>query len=557
ALRRNYQLGEQIGGGSFGIVYRAQQLRLERAVAIKVIRPQYADHPDFIRRFEAEAHMVARLEHPHIVPLYDYWREPGAAYLVMRYIRGGSLLTLLEQGPPPLDSTLRVVKHVGAALQAAHRAGVIHRDLKPANVLLDEDGNAYLADFGIAKDLARPEASLSLAGTFVGSPAYSSPEQIRAEAVTPQTDIYALGVLLYELLTGKRPFLGSSTADYIQQHLNADMPALAAGRDGLPTALDRVVQRATAKLPTARYADVGQLLADLSAALDALPQPSPTPSEQQAATPTLVFELEAQDNPYKGLRPFSETDEAIFFGRESLVQRLLARLGERNELARFLAIVGPSGSGKSSVVRASLLPALRRGALPGSESWYIVDLVPGAEPLAELAAALRRVAPAGIESHDLLALLRGHNRGLLRATRMVLPPAPEAELVLFIDQFEELFALCADEATRRHLLENIIVATLDEHSRLRVVITIRADFVDRPLQYVDFGELFRQRSELVLPMTADDLERAVVGPARWAGLAVEDGLTATIVAELVAQPGALPLLQHALSELYTQRQGRV
>ena len=557
SLRHNYQLGEQVGSGSFGIVYRAQQLRLERAVAVKVVRPQYADHPDFIRRFEAEAHMVARLEHPHIVPLYDYWREPGAAYLVMRYIRGGSLLTLLEQGPPPLASMLRIVEHVGTALQYAHRAGVIHRDVKPANVLLDEDGNAYLADFGIAKDLAHPEVALSLAEAFVGSPAYSSPEQIRAEALTPQTDIYALGVLLYELLTGKRPFQGPTTGDYIQQQLSTDMPVLAAGRDGLPTALDRVVQRATAKLPTARYADVGQLLVDLYAALDALPHPSPTPSEQPAAPPTLVLELAAQDNPYKGLRPFSETDEATFFGRESLVQRLLARLGERNELARFLAIVGPSGSGKSSVVRASLLPALRRGALPGSEHWYIVDLVPGAEPLAELAAALRRIAPAGIESHDLLTLLRGHSRGLLRATRMVLPPAPEAELVLFIDQFEELFALCVDEATRRHLLESIIVATLDEHSRLRVVITFRADFVDRPLQYVDFGELFRQRSELVLPMTAEDLERAVVGPARWAGLAVEDGLPATIVAELVAQPGALPLLQHALSELYTQRQGRV
>lgn len=540
SLRRNYQLGEPVGGGGFGIVYRAQQLRLERTVAVKVIRPQYADHPDFIRRFEAEAHMVARLEHPHIVPLYDYWREPGAAYLVMRFLRGGSLLALLEQGPPPLATTLRVVEQIGAALQVAHHAGVIHRDLKPANVLLDELGNAYLADFGIAKDLARPGATRSRTGAVVGSPAYSAPEQLRAEAVTPQTDIYALGVLLHELLTGRRP-----TAT----------PTPAAERHELPATLARVVQRATAKLPAERYRDVGQLLVDLGSALDAPVQRPPAPGRQQHGGPTPAPEV--QGNPYKGLRPFSETDAAIFFGRESLVQRLLARLSERSELARFLAIVGPSGSGKSSVVRAGLLPALRRGALPGSERWYIVDLVPGAEPLAELAAALRRVAPAGIESHDLLTLLSGHSRGLLRATRMLLPPVPEAELVVVIDQFEELFTRCADEATRSHLLESIIAATLDERSRLRIVITIRADFVDRPLQYVDFGELFRQRSELVLPMTADDLERAVVGPARWAGLAVEEGLTAMIVAELLAQPGALPLLQHALSELYTQRQGRV
>jgi WD40 repeat protein/transcriptional regulator with XRE-family HTH domain len=556
-LSRSYRLGEQIGGGSFGIVYRAIQPRLDRNVAIKVIRPQYADHPDFIRRFEAEAQMVARLEHPHIVPLYDYWREPGVAYLVMRYIRGGSLLSALERGPPALPVTLRIVEQIGAALQASHRAGVIHRDLKPANLLLDEDGNAYLADFGIAKDIAHPEAALSFAGAFVGSPAYSSPEQIRAEPVTPQTDIYALGVLLYELLTGHRPFRGPSSADYIQQHLNAAMPALAEQRPGLPPGLDQAIQRATAKLSAARYAEVGELVADVRAALAPTPELTATAAELQPAAPTLALDLGAQDNPYKGLQPFGETDASTFFGRESLVQRLLDRMAEGGELARFLAIVGPSGSGKSSVVRAGLLPALRRGALPGSERWYIVDMMPGAEPLAELAAALRRVAPAGVEAGDLLALLRADSRGLLRAARLALANAPAAELVLVIDQFEELFTLCTDEAARAQLFENLIVATLDERSRLRLLITIRADFADRPLHYVDFGELFSQRSEPVLPMTADELERAVVGPARWAGLALEEGLAAAIVAEIGSQPGALPLLQHALSELYARREGRV
>src|SRR5689334_4775711 len=213
---RGYALGERIGAGGFGAVYRAVQPLVEREVAIKIILPQYADHPDFVRRFEAEAQIVARLEHPHIVPLYDYWREPGVAYLVMRLLRGGPLHELLQHGPPPLPLTLRLIEQMGAALGAAHRAGVVHRDLKPANILLDGEQNAYLADFGIAKNLARPAEESAFGGVYVGSPAYSSPEQIRAEPITAQTDIYALGVLLYELLSGHKPFDGPTPVAYIQ-----------------------------------------------------------------------------------------------------------------------------------------------------------------------------------------------------------------------------------------------------------------------------------------------------------------------------------------------------
>jgi WD40 repeat protein len=521
-----------------------------------VIHPQYADHPDFIRRFEAEARMVARLEHPHIVPLYDYWREPGVAYLVMRYIRGGSLLTLLEQGPPPLALTLRIMEELGAALHVAHRAGVIHRDLKPANVLLDEDAHAYLADFGIARDVAHPDAALTFANTFAGSPAYASPEQFRAEPVGPETDMYALGIMLYELLTGQRPFPGPRPIDYLQQHLNLALPSLAEMRPDLPPALEEIVQRASAKQVADRYPSVEVLLADLRAVSLVSSTISPAPSSPLAAAPTTVLDLAVYDNPFRGLQPFSEADAAIFFGREGTVQRLIERMAEGGDLARFLALVGPSGSGKSSLVRAGLLPALRRGALPGAEHWFMVDLVPGAEPFSKLAAALLQVAPIGLEV-SLQGLLRETSHGLLQAIKLLLPADPQVELLLFIDQFEELFTLCADEATRRDFLESLIAATLDAESRLRVLITLRADFVDRPLQYVDFGELFSQRSEPVLPLTTDAIERSIVGPARWAGLTLEEGLSRAIIADLGAEPGALPLLQHALSELYNARQGRL
>jgi WD40 repeat protein/serine/threonine protein kinase/DNA-binding XRE family transcriptional regulator len=557
---RGYALGERIGTGAFGAVYRAVQPLVEREVAIKIILPQYADHPDFIRRFEAEAQLVARLEHPAIVPLYDYWREPGIAYLVMRLLRGGSLHSRLSRGLLSFAAIVQLMEQIGAGLHTAHRMGVVHRDLKPANILLDSEGNSYLADFGIAKQLSSLHGEeATRQGIFIGSPAYAAPEQIRADHVSPQTDIYALGIMLYELFTGRRPFSGQTPVELIQQHLNEPLPRPSATRDGVPAGVDRLIQRATAKIPSARYPDVPALLADLRVAFataEAAPF-LPSVPHPDASKPTLVLDLEETDNPFKGLRAFQESDAADFFGREALVQQLLARLGQGGDLSRFLAVVGPSGSGKSSVVRAGLLPALRRGGLPGSERWFIAELQPGPHPFEEIEAALLRIAVRTPTASTVLAMLREDARGLLRATRLALPDDEAVELVLVIDQFEELFTLVANEAERALLLDSLVAATLDPRSRVRIVITLRADFIDRPLHYVDFGELLRQRSEFVLPLTPEELEQAVLGPSERAGLVVEPALLRTIAHEVAAQPGALPLLQYALTELFGRRDGRL
>ncbi|MBI5566604.1 MAG: protein kinase, partial [Chloroflexi bacterium] len=541
---RGYLLGERLGAGSFGAVYRGVQPLVERDVAVKIILPQYANHPDFIRRFEAEAQLVARLEHPHIVPLYDYWREPGVAYLVMRLLRGGSVHDLINRGPLPLDQINRLLDQICAALLTAHRAGVIHRDLKPSNVLLDEDCNAYLADFGIAKNLGSPDDQTQ-AGMIVGSPAYISPEQINSDPVRPQTDVYALGVMLYEMLTGARPFSGPTPILLIQQHLYAPMPPLSAHREGLPAALDDVIAKATTKDAADRYAEVDRVLHDFQVALNV----------GRVAISTLPIDPRSPIelfNPYKGLRPFEEADAADFFGREALTQQLLARLGEGGDLARFLAIVGPSGSGKSSVVKAGLIPALRRGALPHSENWFIVEVLPGAHPLEEIESGLLRIAVNPPES--LLSQIKEDRRGLLRAIHRCLPHDEHTELVLVLDQFEEVFTLVEDEGERALLLDALVETVLAERSRVRVIITLRADFIDRPLRYVDFAEMMQRRLELVLPLTADEIERAIAGPAARVGLQLESGLVEAITADVIEQPGGLPLLQYALTELYEHRQ---
>src|SRR5262245_24821071 len=198
---KGYELIERIGAGGFGAVYKANQSTVGREVAIKIILPHFANHPDFIRRFETEAQLVARLEHLHIVPLYDYWRDPDGAYIVMRWLKGGSLREALQQGPFELEVAAQFLDQITAALTAAHRGGVIHRDIKPANIFIDEDGNVYLGDFGIAKDIQNLQSGNTEAEAIVGSPDYIAPEQARSEPVTAKTDIYSLGVTLYEVLT--------------------------------------------------------------------------------------------------------------------------------------------------------------------------------------------------------------------------------------------------------------------------------------------------------------------------------------------------------------------
>jgi serine/threonine protein kinase/WD40 repeat protein len=532
---RGYRLVEQIGEGAFGVVYRATQPQIGREVAIKAVPPELANHPDFVRRFEREAQIVARLEHPHIVPLYDYWREPDAAYLVMRFLRGGSLEELLKAGPLDPGRAAAILDQVAAALSAAHRQGVVHRDVKPGNVLLDEEGNAYLTDFGVALDAGSPERST---GTMMrGTPGYLSPEQVRLDPASPQTDVYALGIVTYEMVTGVHPFPESSLQELLDRHLRDAIPSVREIRPELPEALDRVIAKATAKEAVQRFADALELAATFRAAIDGA-----------SSVPEPVGQIR---NPYKGLRAFLEADAADFFGREALTARLVHRLEEDVGASRFLAVVGPSGSGKSSVVRAGLVPAIRRGALEGSERWYVIELLPGSHPLRELESALLALAVEPPPS--LLDMLEGDTLGLVRAAERVLPD-PDSELVIVLDQLEEVFTLVEDEDDRLHVLECLRTAVTVPESRVRLITTLRADFFDQPLSVRGFGDVLAERTEALTPLSPEELERAIVAPADRAGLSVEPRLVAAMIADVVDRPGTLPLLQYALTELAERRE---
>ena len=272
------------------------------------------------------------------------------------------------------------------------------------------------------------------------------------------------------------------------------------------------------------------------------------------ATSASAAVLSNSVNPYKGLRAFQEADAPDFFGREMLTRRLCERLAEETELSRFLAVVGPSGAGKSSVVRAGLLPLLRHQLLPGGFDPVVVDLIPGPHPLEELESALLRSAANPPPS--LMEQMWGDEHGLTRAVSRVLPDE-KSELLLVIDQFEELFTLVTDERVRTQFIDSIFAGVADARSRLRVVVTLRADFYDRPLVYLPASELLGRRTEIVGPLTSDEMYQAITGPAERHGLELEIGLVATIMQDVTEQPGALPLLQYALTELYERREGRL
>jgi WD40 repeat protein/serine/threonine protein kinase/DNA-binding SARP family transcriptional activator len=514
---RGYELREQVGGGEFGVVYRAYQPSVGREVAIKVIRPEFVNQPAFVRRFEVEAQLIAQLEYPHIVALYDFWRDPEGAYLVMRWLRGGALRDALDRGPWNVEPASRLLQQIGSALSYAHRQGAVHGDLKPANVLLDEEGNAYLSDFAVASRLVdASEAGRPITST----PAYVPPEELRGEPLRPAADIFALGLLTFELLSGRRPPMDRS------------LPAIAELRPDLPGGIGPVIARATAEEPAGRFASVEEFLGALFEALG-----EARVHEEPAFTPTR--------NPYKGLHAFSELDAQDFFGRDAFTEELVHAVKDN----RLVAVVGPSGIGKSSVVRAGLIPALRAGAISGSREWVFTDMLPGSYPFEELEAALLRVAVERPE--NLTEDLARDDRGILRVTKRILPP--DSQALLLVDQFEELFTLTANEETRRLFLDALTTLALDGRSRVRMVITLRADFFDRPLRYPRFGDLLREGLVAVTAPSEADLGQAITRPGEGVGVQFEPGLVSRIIADVNDQPGVLPLLQYALTELFAAR----
>lgn len=260
-----YQLVSVIGRGGMGIVYRAYQPRLQRYVALKVLPTNLAMDPSFVERFNREAYLASSLDHPHIVPIYDFGNDRGMYFIAMRLIEGNSLQALVEKsGALSPARTLAILSQVASALDFAHQRKIIHRDVKPSNILIDQNGNAILTDFGLAKAIGGSRVSSS---GIVGTVGYMSPEQIENKPLGAASDIYALGLVAYEMLTGRLPFQGDSLAVILHQQVYNTPPPMRRFKPHFTPAMDEVMRRVLAKLPEQRYTSAGEFVAALRAAM--------------------------------------------------------------------------------------------------------------------------------------------------------------------------------------------------------------------------------------------------------------------------------------------------
>lgn len=289
-----YELLNLIGRGGMATVYRARQRSMGREVAVKVISPDLADEAEFSARFEREARIIAGLHHPYILDVHDFGREGSLIYLVMRLMTGGSLKDELRGGRLSMRRVLQVVQQIASALDYAHANSIVHRDLKPSNVLLDNEGHVALTDFGIAKMMGGNLVDgLTQAGIVMGTPKYMSPEQWRNEPVDGRADVYALGVITYQMLTGQVPFNADTPHSLMYMHLDGEVPSLRNVRPDLPPEVDRVIRRALAKRPDQRYSAAGVFARELAGVLGV---------SEEEATRLLTWE----DDPSYPVRPPQE-----------------------------------------------------------------------------------------------------------------------------------------------------------------------------------------------------------------------------------------------------------
>lgn len=503
AVVRGFEIRRRIGGSHWAETFVAYQRSLEREVAVRVINPQYAGDPEFMGRFERVISRMIRVTHPNIVPFYDFWRDPDGAYIVRRYFPRGSLANAVEDRSWNPEDTPRLVAQVGSALEAVHRAGFIHRDVKASGIMLDEESNAYITDFAVTRSTFADDRAFLAHLRMEGS--HLSDEELLADP-TPQTDIRALAAVARLLLAASEASSGSTT----------------------------VLERAMAPNLADQYKSMGEFV---TAFLEASGGTEPSGAA-------------ISHNPYKGLRAFDEADRDDFYGRETLIASLLAHLA--SSIPGCLVLVGASGIGKSSVVNAGLVPALGDGALPGSEHWRVVKMHPGVHPYGELAGALRQVSVGA--DNQIFGHLTWGDITIGEALKAALDDTLD-EIVLIIDQFEQLFTLVRDEHVRSDFINSLVDAIDDPDLHLRLVLALRADFYDRPLEYPKLAGLLNGCTVTMVPMTATELERAISEPAIGVGTELDPGLSGRIAAEVEGQPGTLPLVQYAMTDLFERRNG--
>lgn len=544
----HYEIIRPLGRGGMGEVYLARDTRLGRLVAIKFL---LAHSGQSAERFITEARTTAQCHHENIVVIHDIGEYESIPYMVLEFIAGQSLRDALdERGDGMQTMAVEIMLPVIRALECAHAMGIVHRDLKPENILLAEAGPVKVVDFGIAKQvspapmttfLPSPSGIDSLLvthdGHFRGTMPYMSPEQWRHEGIDGRTDIWAAGIILYEIFVGKHPFEGRWASQLaLVQDLDLPMPSV---RDAVPEGgpLVDVIDRCLKKRKDERWSSAHELAMVLEQ----------VNREKRASSGS-----GEDESPFTGLSAFQKSDTSRFFGRDDDIASVLAKLRSQ----QLVVIAGPSGAGKSSFVRAGLIPALERA---GRESETFV-VRPGRRPLAALAEALaffqESVPEPDVADMERFADSLRAQPGLLGAKLRAhcRKRGPEHRILIFADQLEELYTLGIDPAERAIFCACIEGVADDASSPLRVVATIRADFLDRVAEDRKFWVEVARGLVFLPPMTRNGLRDAITKPLDAVGHRFEEEtLVNEILDGLQGTTTPLPILQFTASRLWEAR----
>jgi hypothetical protein len=542
-----FGLIREIARGGMGQVFLARDTKLGRKVAIKFL---LHDDPNFVQRFLIEARATALCTHENIVTIFEVGEHEGLPYMVLEYLEGKTLSDVLDGKPSP-HQFVELMIPVARALERAHEHGIVHRDLKPSNIFVTDRGQVKVLDFGVARLMNRSETEIAQAraafeagelddiedssvtftrsNSIVGTLPYMSPEQWGADTVDHLSDLWAFGIMFWRALTGVHP-AGSLSPDKLRARmcdLDTPLPSIAERDPALPRPVVAIVDRCLEKRKGMRYQSATELLRDLQAFV----APDGVRSVDDVC-------------PYRGLAAFGEGDAKYFFGRSAEIRTALTQL----ETWPLLAVIGPSGVGKSSFVHAGLVPAMRATGA----NWKVRVLRPGRTPLQNLAGVLDDSIETGQVGNDLVAQL-GDAPGLFGEMLRKAAGRRKHKVAIVVDQLEELFTLSDDDEVRKLFLAALLAAADDPSAPVRVVLSMRADFLDRLAGHKHFlAELSRGLFFLSAP-DHENLRETLVRPAELAGYAFEDPWIVDDMMATATSRGALPLLQFAATRLWDAR----
>jgi len=594
----HYRIVRLVGHGGMGEVYLARDTQLGRRVALKVVHADRMGSDEAVERFKQEARTTAQFAHPHIVAIHGVGELDGRPYVALEYLEGDNLRERMSGGLPGSKEVARIGLDIAEALAEAHSHGLLHRDLKPENVVIPKDGRLRVLDFGLAKafrgELAqRVDPDLDTVDELepvddrdsfhtrerrlCGTPMYMAPEQWEGVELSGATDIWALGVILYELIVGHRPYRRNNDDSY-------SVAYKVCGPEPVPRAQE--------------LRDVPGALADVVfGCLEKDPQHRPTAAEVmealgQVLTPARAH-LAEDEGPYRGLQAFNERHAGYFFGRDAEVARFLERL----RAEPVLPVVGPSGGGKSSFVQAGVIPRLREQG-----AWTVLSLRPGSQPFTTLAQRLlsgestqrfrssRSARPADPTLEptvqlsqqatatvdmptgagdgeplpydmtqqaegDVAALARQLQQSprLLNVELAELAERECGRVLLLVDQLEEVCSLVHDDDVRARFMEALVTAADDPEGPVRVVFTLRDDFLGRLAVGDPVREALGRVTVIRSPQTAA-LREILTRPLELVDHTFDDpGLVDRMLAEVRDEPAALPLLQFAARTLWDRR----